>query len=116
MKALFNTSIAGTSGRASMRLIYQLPGAPAPITAGAPVVVSGINPAQLNEGLISRECRQWVCIGLLLAEYGKVMLAKFAYGGMPHRAFARFVDQGTPRGAFYRLHQSFVPRICFAPV
>ncbi|GAB7364649.1 hypothetical protein MBLNU230_g5452t1 [Neophaeotheca triangularis] len=83
----------------------------AAITAQAPVMVSNLlnalqdkTPAETYNGYTS--CP-------LLTEYGKVMLAEFAYGGKPHETFGRFVDQGTPRRAFYHLKKDFFPWVYY---
>lgn len=84
----------------------------AAITAQAPILVSNLlsvmqdqTPSETYNGYTS--CP-------LLTEYGKVMLAEFAYGGKPYETFGRFVDQATPRRAFYHMKKEFFPWVYYA--
>lgn len=83
----------------------------AAITAQAPVLVSNVLSALENKPLTAAYDGYTSCP--LLTEYGKVMLAEFTYGGKPQETFGTFVDQATPRRAFYHLKKDFFPWVYF---
>lgn len=77
----------------------------AAITAQAPVLVKNMLHAMEGNALPAQYGGYTSCP--LLTEYGKVMLAEFAYGGKPCETFSRLgVDQATPRRAFYHLKKT----------
>lgn len=83
----------------------------AAITAQAPIVVSNLLKSMDGKALVGDYNGYTSCP--LLTQYGKVMLAEFAYGGKPHETFGALVDQGTPRRAFYHLKKDFFPWVYF---
>lgn len=84
----------------------------AAITAQAPVMVSNLLNAMQNQGPHPESYNGYTSCPLL-TEYGKVMLAEFKYGAKPHETFGKFVDQGTPRRAFYHLKKDFFPWVYY---
>ncbi|KAG9251619.1 uncharacterized protein F5Z01DRAFT_273066 [Emericellopsis atlantica] len=83
----------------------------AAITAQAPVLVSNLL-SSLDKRPLQAVYNGYTSCPLL-TEYGKVMLAEFKYGGTPHETFGTFVDQGTPRRAFYHLKKDFFPWVYY---
>ncbi|KAI7561747.1 sulfide,quinone oxidoreductase/flavo-binding protein, partial [Hortaea werneckii] len=83
----------------------------AAITAQAPILINNMLSKMQGGALPATYDGYTSCP--LLTEYGKVMLAEFKYGGQPKETFGRFVDQGTPSRAFYRLKKDFFPWVYF---
>ena len=83
----------------------------AAITAQAPVLVDNILSALEGKPLLAAYNGYTSCP--LLTEDGKVMLAEFTYGGKPQETFGTFVDQSTPRRAFYHLKKDFFPWVYY---
>ncbi|KAK4108262.1 FAD/NAD(P)-binding domain-containing protein [Canariomyces notabilis] len=83
----------------------------AAITSQAPVLVGNILRAMEAKEVEPAYDGYTSCP--LTTEYGKVMLAEFKYGGVPKETFAKFVDQATPRRAFYHLKKDFFPWVYY---
>ncbi|KAL5603779.1 hypothetical protein FOVSG1_006529 [Fusarium oxysporum f. sp. vasinfectum] len=83
----------------------------AAITAQAPVLVANLLSAMQNQPPVDVYNGYTSCP--LTTEYGKVMLAEFAYGGKPHETFGVFTDQATPRRAFYHFKKDFFPWVYY---
>ena len=83
----------------------------AAITAQAPVLVGNLLSTMRDEHCGDVYHGYTSCP--LTTEYGKVMLAEFKYEGVPDETFGRFVDQGTPRRAFYHLKKDFFPWVYY---
>lgn len=84
----------------------------AAITAQAPVVVSNLLSAM--QGQAPMELYNGYTSCPLLTEYGKVMLAEFAYGGERHETFGRIIDQSEPSRVFYHMKKDFFPWVYYA--
>lgn len=82
-------------------------------TGQAPVVVQNLLRAMDGKEPLAAYDGYTSCP--LLTEYGKVMLAEFAYGGKPQETFGRIfgIDQSVPRRAFYYLKKDFFPWVYY---
>lgn len=85
----------------------------AAITAQAPVLVQNLLDAMDGKEIRSEYDGYTSCP--LLTEYGKVMLAEFAYGQKPKETFGRMfgIDQSVPRRAFYYMKKDFFPWVYY---
>jgi sulfide:quinone oxidoreductase len=85
----------------------------AAVTAQAPVVVGHIVRAMDGESPEAGYDGYTSCP--LLTEYGKVLLAEFAYGGEPKETFGDWIgiDQVEPRRSFYHLKKDFFPWVYY---
>lgn len=83
----------------------------AAVTAQAPVLTQNLLSAMQEKPLRATYDGYTSCP--LLTEYGKVMLAEFAYGGTPQETFGTFVDQAEPRRAFFHLKKDFFPWVYY---
>lgn len=85
----------------------------AAVTSEAPVLVQNL--LRTLEGKNTQATYDGYTSCPLTTEYGKVLLAEFKYGGEPKETFNNWfgIDQGTPRGAFYRLKKDFFPWVYF---
>lgn len=81
------------------------------ITGQAPVLVANLV-SSLEKKPLSAVYNGYTSCPLI-TEYGKVMLAEFVYGGKPRETFGTFIDQGTPRRAFYHLKRDFFPWVYY---
>ena len=86
----------------------------AAITSQAPVMVQNILRSMENKELTGSYDGYTSCP--LLTEYGKVLLAEFAYGGEPKETLGKWlgINQAIPRRAFYHLKKDFFPWIYYS--
>lgn len=83
----------------------------AAITAQAPILVHNLMQADKQKPLDASYDGYTSCP--IPTEYGKLLLAEFAYQGVPTETFKSLVDQSKPQRPFYYLKKDFFPWVYF---